>query len=255
MKSYKGFTLIELLVVVAIIAILAAIVVPRVADYIVKAREAKAISEVRSTELAITKMLTDAERKNIAQMFSDTSRQFFRSFGDNFVVAQGVYTDIIYRLLRLGREATFPEYPGPIESHTPALDPNVKKKLSSTYLDIQRDPWDQLYMFFMGPAPKNVRMPMRTYRVDESVPGFTPMDIPNPLRNDDGDIIGYPAPKDLPFYMYSTGADLVSAQLLYETGSYITDDGYSDFLESNAKGGGDDINNWDTAQSWKQFYR
>lgn len=48
-----GFTLIEVMVVVAILAILAAVVVPRVMDEPAKARKAKAAQDIRAIESAL----------------------------------------------------------------------------------------------------------------------------------------------------------------------------------------------------------
>lgn len=48
-----GFTLIEVMVVVAILAILAAVVVPRVMDEPAKARRAKAAQDIRAIESAL----------------------------------------------------------------------------------------------------------------------------------------------------------------------------------------------------------
>jgi general secretion pathway protein G len=47
-KKQKGFTLVELLVVVAIIAVLAAILLPRFLGYTDKAREAQTMKDIRS---------------------------------------------------------------------------------------------------------------------------------------------------------------------------------------------------------------
>lgn len=52
-RSGHGFTLIEVMVVVAILAILAAVVVPRVMDEPAKARRAKAAQDIRAIESAL----------------------------------------------------------------------------------------------------------------------------------------------------------------------------------------------------------
>jgi len=52
-RSRSGFTLIEVMVVVAILAILAAVIVPRVMDQPGKARIAKAKQDVRAIESAL----------------------------------------------------------------------------------------------------------------------------------------------------------------------------------------------------------
>ena len=52
-RGSGGFTLIEVMVVVAILAILAAVVVPRVMDEPAKARQAKAAQDIRAIESAL----------------------------------------------------------------------------------------------------------------------------------------------------------------------------------------------------------
>ena len=52
-RRRSGFTLIEVMVVVAILAILAAVVVPRVMDEPAKARKAKAAQDIRAIESAL----------------------------------------------------------------------------------------------------------------------------------------------------------------------------------------------------------
>ncbi|MEX0607059.1 MAG: type II secretion system major pseudopilin GspG [Halofilum sp. (in: g-proteobacteria)] len=52
-RSSAGFTLIEVMVVVAILAILAAVVVPRVMDEPAKARTAKVEQDIRAIESAL----------------------------------------------------------------------------------------------------------------------------------------------------------------------------------------------------------
>lgn len=52
-RRAAGFTLIEVMVVVAILAILAAVVVPRIMDEPARAREARAVQDIRAIESAL----------------------------------------------------------------------------------------------------------------------------------------------------------------------------------------------------------
>ena len=69
MRNKRGFTLVELLVVMAIIAILAAIVVPNAAKFIARAKVTRALAEIQGMETAITAMVADAGRSSLGQVF------------------------------------------------------------------------------------------------------------------------------------------------------------------------------------------
>ncbi len=240
MNRVRGFTLIELLVVIAIISILAAIVVPRVGKWILRAQMTKAYSEVKGIELSLSKMLMDAGRSDFSQMFDNATLNLVRS-NREYASAK------LYELLRQGREADA------------GLRPEVAAKLGTSYMEVPLDPWDQRYQFFPGPWPTGV-IQLRCYRssLDPSAPdrldpnydnfryiynanakAYEDNRLPGNPVPDNAD--GYPAPRDLPFYVWSMGANMVDDQLWS-----APDSGY--------KGGGDDINNWDKEQGWETFY-
>ncbi|MCC6696302.1 MAG: type II secretion system protein [Candidatus Hydrogenedentes bacterium] len=262
MKREFGFTLVELLVVIAIISILAGIVIPRVPEFIAKARMARAHSEVKGIDLALTKMLTDVNRQDFRSGFFDWPD------GEPATLNQALpqYQKMFYILLRKGKNAeTDPEWTSlPVEVH---IKEDVRRKLGDTYMDLGKDPWGQLYNFYPGPWRvidasssdpfETGIIPFRIYLADQTVPGGPKPEATNPQTVDTFDpentsdtfTVGYPASKSLTMYVWSNGMNLVSNQA-YDTG-YT---GPSDEVGLDYVGGGDDINNWDNEASWAGHY-
>jgi len=275
MKRNQGFTLVELLVVIAIIAILASITIPNVVKYIGKGRVTKAQAEIKSAEIAIVDLLADAGLSRPAQLFQPN---FMGQFGvESHLQAEQIYTTAFYDLLRNGKNARFDELNGVV------LRDGVIEKLGNQYMDIQPDPWGNLYRFYAGPwkplnldlprgerpnrALNDAKNPFRIYRADTSVPGGPLWDGSRDLEGKD---VGYFASSDYPIYIYSFGQNLVSGQAIYEPlhpdfdasnvdpqdlfgdhsgrGPILT--GYSVNQLPEERGGHDDINNWDSGASW-----
>lgn len=288
MQRDEAFTLVELLVVIAIISILAGIVVPRVTAWVSRGRETEAISEIKNVELALTAVLTDANKRHFGQFFN---HNFENKNGDRWgdlwidrtLAATVQYqTDVFYRLLRRGREARVP------------LLNDVRKKLAVSYMDLGTDAWGDLYQIYAGPwreeyvkdpddgfedlqllftdassgfgfkNPFRARDADTYYDVNKDLERLIPGTITDEAtgigkRRDGTRIHGFPADMNLPFYIFSKGQNLRVDQFFGP--EYIEFDGEDffvlekEFRDREYLGGGDDVNNWDKTQSWSGFYR
>ena len=196
-----------------------------------------AVSEIRNADLALTKLTADAGVKDLHDLFTDPTDLVRPTLLDTI----SHQTDIIYELLKKGRNANI------------GIKAEIKQKLGNAYMDIGLDPWEEAYQFYLGPlnSPVN-QIPFRSYRGPSYVydkaayeeesktmkgPAIPEADMP-PAP-------GFPAPKDLIVYIFSTGKDKRINQ------PFGPD---YDSLEPDLKGGGDDINNWDVRSGWAEFY-
>lgn len=281
MRRKEGFTLVELLVVMAIIAILAAIAVPNVQRYIQRSRATQAMTEIANIETAITKILSDAGRSSLNDLIDHGAVRSVFGGADigtwtaaQFEDAVELYSNAMYVLLRRGREAAnIPE--GGI------FKKDVIRTLGLDYFtDLGTDPWGKLYQFFPGPwSPRFDLIVFRSYlpKPGTGIPGDD-TDVPDALTLVDGangvsfveddlidlattnDGIGYPANDREAVYVWSFGANGITGQAQFTPGAYNAAPNpgslanYTGEQEPEFMGGGDDINNWDRAQTFMRFY-
>jgi len=177
------------------------------------------------------------------------------------------YNTMFYELLRQGRDSEWAQA---------NIDPKVLNKLGTAYIDIGEDSWGNPYEFWIGARPRQLNLTLlRSYRVVDGVnPNDTDFDaesdgyiwydeqrdieqsrLPGQPSADDDDYqaafndstvraYGQPAPKDLPVYIFSRGANLtIDAVLPLQLANN------SDLEEFF--GGGDDPNNWDNEGGWE----
>lgn len=254
MRRKQGFTLVELLVVMAIISILAAIAIPNVQRWIEKGRATRAMSEINGIELAMTKMLSDAGRSSLNDLFNMEAIEL--DFGaydtwtaDDFDDIRDILNNTTVALLRAGRGAArnplddyqsinaSPAPPAGSGARVWLLREDVIKNLGTSYMaELGLDPWGNLYQIFPGPWPARYGLNVfRTYLPPSTdaprLPGDPALvDLPDELslENDativliddaTGDLmtepIGMPASAKMEAYIWSYGANLVSGQARY----------------------------------------
>jgi hypothetical protein len=217
----------SVLIAVVFLVLAASVLAPRV-GHIERRPMAMAVASVRNADLALTKLLADAQRRNLRQLFSDPASLDRPSFIE--MIAH--HTALAYELLRKGKGADI------------GLKPEIKQKLMDSYMNIAKDPWGTAYRFYFGPLKCRVNeIPFRSYRGEKYVydhAAFEELEKEhrdNPVPESDiPPAPGFPAPRDLPVYIFSCGGDKKPAQLPWNG------DGY------------DDINNWDNTSGWGEFY-
>ncbi len=135
-RRKRAFGNLDFQIVVSIpLILLASIVFPGTgACHPRKSPEARAYSEIKGTELAITKLMTDANVTHLRELFSDPEALDAATPEETLAL----HTNAIYALLRDGKNASLD------------LRPEVRNYLGSFYMILEADPWgEHRYVFYM----------------------------------------------------------------------------------------------------------
>ncbi len=257
-------------VVLIVIGLLLAISIPNVASYIAHADLTFAIGEVRTIEVALTKLAEDAQTSSLTgffhpEAFKETENSLADSGGRSSIqAATEIYTTAFYALLRHGNKAiTFLSGDGKTSAIAETLDSSAVAKLRHNYYDIGNDPWDERYRIYPTPLEAIGKdMPFRVYREypSEIAPAFSPVsdNLTRSIQTDSGKFeVGYPAKQPGLAFIWSLGRNKKNDQPHFvDAGDFFNPDdpGYRIDAKPEEVGGGDDINNWDDGHSYASFY-
>jgi hypothetical protein len=240
-----------------------------------KSKSIVVFGEIPSIELALSKILLDVPCETLRELFNTEGVNAAVGRPDSeaawtaeeFRKAQELYTATFYALLREGRLALEESYETSFGRGRfgDVLNHDVVKKLSTSYLDLEFDPWGNMYQIFPGPwdgAFEGHPIIFRTYRVPEANPinrkplerdGFS-FEAEDPDTNKKN-TISYPAPRDKVVYIYSLGANKVSGQMMYRPDyEGVTPRELYEEQKPEYRGGVDDISNWDRNWNWQPFH-
>jgi hypothetical protein len=226
---------------------------------------ARTVSEINTMDTALRKVQGDAGVLQLGDIFDRDQlheairRRAMQSAISRHEAAIEVYSAACYQLLRQGRNvvASLGNDPDTADL-VDIFDRNAIERLHVGYLDIEEDPWDQAYRFYVGPWNQEAGpIPFRTFAIPTGIPGigkpFDPDDDPHTVSvtvQDGTFTAGFPAPDTKSVYIWSLGRNGFDDQLHQQgdTWQYRAD------AEGEERGGGDDINNWDPARTWERFY-
>lgn len=221
----------------------------------------RCVREIRSAELAISKLLADAGERDFRSLFDhDPFRDAVAIVGseqglDAFEASIEVYTISAYVLLKRGNSAE-----GYFDIFPCVLQPEVVQRLDEHYLpELGNDRWGELYQFYPGPWPEEMGVIVfRRYRSRANADGGGRADRLTIHGTELTDLsFGWPAPSDKAVYIWSYGENGISGQGRYDPAheyALPAQQHYAQEQEPELMGGGDDINNWDANMSFLWFY-
>jgi type II secretory pathway pseudopilin PulG len=264
-------------IVVAVVITLAFIAIQNLSSRNSWSRFSQATFEIKGIELALSKMLSDSGCAHLSELFNaqGVNAAVGRVDGgapwtaEEFRKLQELYTATSYALLRAGRLSLEESYETSfgMGRFGDVLNHDVVKRLSTSYMELEFDPWGTMYQIFPGAWEgefENHPIIFRTYTSYEEESGLHDQE---PSRRDafsfeidDPDTgetitISYPASEGKPFYIYSLGANGISGQMMYRPDyEGVAPQELYEGQAPEYRGGGDDITSWVNDATWHQFY-
>ena len=242
------------------VALLCAQVLLNLSPRVMEARSSRAQAEMKNIDLALIKLLTDANRQDFrslldATVFDAECKAYMASANlDAFEASTRIYTVCLTALLRDGKNVSeAPTWSDKTRRWLNTIDPSIYRKLGDKYMDLGTDPWGNPYYMFAGPWPAEWGPKVfRTYRADSHETPKT--DVLTVGLNYAGEgQVGF-VPREPFFYLWSLGPNKVSDQARFDPGGMYPPPALQ-YYRSDAAwyelGGGDDVNNWDYEQTWR----
>ena len=252
----------RILVLIVVLVVVVWVLVPNVPREPRRSPMTNALSEVKNAETAFTGMLSDAQVNDFSSFFNpDAFTEVHadvmqRESLNAFDASVQMYSVAFMAFLRQGKNAASALADSDIEGMDRILDSDCVRKLGTSYMELDEDPWGQPYRFFVGPWPWDWGPPVLRIRQRQDVAGAP---TPDALTIDlaGGQTVGYLAPANVPIYIWCLGENGVCDQAIFDpAGVYAAParEHYRSDAENKYLGGGDDINNWDPGQSWHPLY-
>jgi type II secretory pathway pseudopilin PulG len=226
-RSNRAFVIICLSLAAVIIALLAIFIAPKFGVNVIPDKRVKAYEDIKAADAALSQILADTGLKDLRQLFVNAKDLVSPTF-EQTIQNQSA---ICLQLLNKGKDTYL------------NLRPQARNALKSSYLNIDKDPWGQSYMFYLGPTKLPVnKIPFRSYKGPAYIynwAAYTAEKAKNPNTPEPETSSlpggGFPAPQNKPIYIFSFGVNRVPEQLQWRGN------------------GGDDINNWDDQKGWLSY--
>ena len=223
---------------------------------------AKALSTISTIDISLVAMTADARFSRLIEIFDHDAfvdaRDALMSRDDLniFDASVQLHTTALYALLREGKNVLIK----PESAHLrEILNTDAVQELADSYVNLENDPWDSPYQFFVGPWPEewgpivfrrrgpfaNEPLEADEYTVTLYTENMEPYQM------------GRPASRSYGVYIWARGENRVSDQAQFnqtDHDSYPARSHYRLETPDRYLGGGDDINNWDSDMGWKDLY-